>query len=84
MNTKDKNDTIISVRTSKSTGVRLSKLAKATNRSRSALVGEALEQYVAHQDWLATEIKRGIEAAEHGELVSDNSVAAWIKALEKK
>jgi predicted transcriptional regulator len=83
MNTKSNNDTVISVRTTKSTGVRLSQLAKATKRSRSALVGEALEQYVSHQDWLATEIERGVAAAERGELVEDSSVVAWISSLQK-
>jgi RHH-type transcriptional regulator, rel operon repressor / antitoxin RelB len=85
MNTKsEKNDTVISVRTQKSIEARLSKLAKATNRSRSALAGEALEQYITHQDWLAQEIQRGVEAAERGELVSDGSVATWIRSLENK
>ena len=85
MNTEgEKHDTVISVRTQKSTSDRLSKLSKATNRSRSALVGEALEQYVAHQDWLSAEIQRGVEAADRGELVSNNAVAAWIESLESK
>jgi predicted transcriptional regulator len=83
MNTKGNNDTVISVRTSKSTGDRLSQLAKATERSRSALVGEALEQYVSHQEWLATEIKRGVDAAERGELIEDISVVTWISSLQK-
>jgi predicted transcriptional regulator len=83
MNTKAKNDTIISVRTSKETGSRLSRLAEVTNRSRSALVGEALEQYIAHQDWLATEIERGVAAAKRGELVEDSTISAWIKSLNK-
>ncbi|MBP6881339.1 MAG: CopG family ribbon-helix-helix protein [Candidatus Pacebacteria bacterium] len=81
MNTKVATNTVISVRTNKNLGDRLSRLAKITNRSRSMLIGEALEQYVAHQDWLVTEIERGITAAEKGELVSDDAVATWIKSL---
>ena len=83
MTTKENNDTVISVRAPKSTTDRLTELAKATNRSRSALVGDALLQYITHQDWLAAEIEKGVEAADRGELVSDSSVAAWIKSLDK-
>ncbi|MCA9357043.1 ribbon-helix-helix protein, CopG family [Candidatus Nomurabacteria bacterium] len=82
MSTKTKNDAIISVRTDAETRTRLARLAKATNRSRSSLVAEALEQYVSHQDWLSGEIERGVAAADRGELVSDDEVAAWIKSLK--
>ena len=82
MNTKVKSDTVISIRTNKHTSDRLSKLATATNRSRSALVDEALKQYIAHQDWLATEIERGVVAAERGELVEDSTISTWIKSLQ--
>jgi len=71
------------VRTKRATSDRLSQLAKETRRSRSALVSEALEQYVEHQDWLTAEIQRGVDAAERGELVADDAVAAWINTLKK-
>ena len=83
MNTKNDTSTVMSVRTNKDTGTRLSQLAKNTNRSRSALIGEALEQYITHQDWLTAEIERGVAAAERGELVKDNSIATWISSLQK-
>ena len=82
MNTKN-NNSIISIRTDEKTGSRLSLLAKETNRSRSALIIEALDQYVSHQDWLATEIERGVAAAERGELVKNNTIATWISSLQK-
>ncbi len=75
-------DAVLSVRTSRTTHARLGQLAKATRRTRSALANEALEQYVAHQEWLAHEIERGIEAANKGDLVSDSAVRAWIGTLE--
>lgn len=82
MNTT-KDSIVISVRTNKDTSSRLTQLAQATHRSRSALVGEALTQYVDHQDWLKAEIERGIIAAEQNELVKDDSIAAWINSLQK-
>jgi predicted transcriptional regulator len=82
MNTNDNKRTVISVRTPLRTSTRLSELAKSTNRTRSALVEEALEQYVAHQNWLSGEIKRGLAAANNGSLIENHSVAAWITALE--
>ncbi len=76
-------DTVISVRTTHATHERLRELAQATRRSRSSLVSEALEQYVAHQDWIAHEIERGVQAADNGNLVADSAISAWIESLEK-
>ncbi len=76
-------DAVISIRTTIATQERLGQLAKATRRTRSALANEALEQYVAHQDWIAREITRGVQAANKGELVADSTISAWIESLDK-
>lgn len=76
-------DTVISVRTTHATHERLQQLAKATRRTRSSLANEALEQYVAHQDWLAREIERGVQAADKGALVADSTISTWVESLEK-
>lgn len=76
-------DTVLSVRTSRATRARLQALAKTTRRTSSALANEALEQYVAHQDWLTREIERGVQAANKGKLVPDSTIAAWIETLER-
>jgi predicted transcriptional regulator len=76
-------DTVLSVRTSRATRERLQQLAKVTRRTSSSLANDALEQYIAHQDWLAREIERGVQSANKGKLVSDSTITAWIETLER-
>lgn len=76
-------DTVLSVRTSRTTRERLQQLAKVTRRTSSSLANEALEQYVAHQDWLAHEIERGAQSANRGKLVPDSTITEWIETLER-
>jgi predicted transcriptional regulator len=76
-------DTVLSVRTTQATRERLQQLAKTTRRTSSSLANEALEQYVAHQDWMAREIERGVQSANKGKLVSDSTITAWIETLER-
>lgn len=76
-------DAVLSVRTTHTTRARLQALAKATHRTGSSLANEALEQYVAHHDWLSHEIERGVQAAHKGELVPNDTISAWITSIKK-
>ena len=72
---------VLSVHTKPETKDKLEALARATNRTKSALANEALEQYVSHQEWLIQEIERGIAAADRGELVEDEEIEAWFRSI---
>jgi RHH-type rel operon transcriptional repressor/antitoxin RelB len=53
---------------------RLEKLAQATLRSKSFLAAQALEDFVALQEWQVTEIKKGLIEADAGELISHEAI----------
>ena len=73
--------TVLSVHTKPETKQKLEALARATNRTKSSLANEALEQYVQHQEWLIREIEKGVAAADAGELVADEDVEAWFRSI---
>jgi predicted transcriptional regulator len=81
MTTKHADTAVLSVRTSKKVHTALQQLAKKTKRSQSALIGDALDQYVAHQEWIEKEIRRGVTVADKGEVVSDQRVRKWMQSL---
>jgi predicted transcriptional regulator len=81
MTTKHADTAVLSVRTSKKIHTTLQQLAKKTKRSQSALIGDALEQYVTHQEWIEKEIRRGVTAADEGNVVSDQNVRQWVQSL---
>lgn len=57
---------------------RLEALARAQQRSPSALAADAIEQYVAVQEWQIEHIRQGLDDAENGRLLSHDRVKAWI------
>ena len=61
--------TLISVRVSDDIAQRLADLANATERSKSYLMEQALEEFITHQEWQVKAIQRGIRQADTGKLV---------------
>jgi predicted transcriptional regulator len=61
--------TLISVRVSNDIAQRLTDLADATGRSKSYLAEQALEEFIAHQEWQVKAIQQGIRQADTGKLV---------------
>jgi RHH-type transcriptional regulator, rel operon repressor / antitoxin RelB len=57
---------------------KLDKLAKATERSRSFLVAEAIRDYVALNEWQIEEIKKGLREADAGDFASDKEMEETI------
>lgn len=53
----------------------LDQLAKKTDRSRTSLVSQAVQDYVALTDWQLQKTEAGIEAAERGDFATDAEVA---------
>lgn len=71
-----KKQTLVSVRLSEPVAERLENLAHATNRSKSFLAAQAIEEFLALQEWQVAAIKEGIDAADRGELVSHDEAVA--------
>jgi len=62
-------------RIDKAISKRLDALAKATARSRSFLIAEAVKAYVKDQTWQIAAIKEGIREADQGKFASDQKTA---------
>lgn len=61
--------TLISVRVSNDIAQRLANLAGATKRSKSYLAEQALEEFIALQEWHVKAVRQGIRQADAGKLV---------------
>jgi predicted transcriptional regulator len=58
---------------------KLELLVKATDRSKSYLVAEAIETYVEDQAWQIEAIKEGIKEADKGKFASEKQVKKTFK-----
>ena len=68
----------LTVRVDSEMANRIEKLAKATKRSKSFLAAEAIEEYLAVQEWQVHAIRAGMEEADRGEGVDFEQVkASW-------
>lgn len=73
----------LTIRVENKTRQRLEKLAKATDRSKSYIAAQAINDYLELQEWQVKEIKAGINEADAGELVSHEEVVNdWGKKRE--
>jgi predicted transcriptional regulator len=72
----------ISVRLERDTLDRLSAIAKATGRTRGALLTHAIEQYVATEAWQVAAIQEAMDELDRGtaDLVDHQEVAAWLNS----
>ena len=69
----------ISTRLDPEVAKKLDLLAKATARSKSFLVAEAIETYVEDQAWQIGAIKEGIKEADSGKFATDREVSKTFK-----
>jgi len=69
----------VSAKLEPSVAKKLDLLAKATARSRSFLVAEAIETYVKDQVWQIQAIQEGIKEAERGNFATDKEVKKAFK-----
>lgn len=72
---------VVSIHTTPETRERLDRLASATKRSKSFLANEALEQYLALQEWQIAEIEQGLEEAKRGQFASDEEMRRWFEEI---
>ncbi len=69
----------VSARLNPDTAKKLALLVKATARSKSYLVAEAIETYVEDQTWQIEAIKESIEEADKGKFATDKEVKKTFK-----
>jgi predicted transcriptional regulator len=69
----------VSAKLEPSVAEKLDLLAKATARSRSFLVAEAIETYVKDQAWQIQAIQEGIKEADKGNFATDKQVKKAFK-----
>ena len=62
----------------------LDKLADATKRSRSFLIAEAVEEYIALNQWQIDEIKKAVTEADRGEFASEEEVEKTFKKWKRR
>jgi predicted transcriptional regulator len=55
-------------------------LASSTNRNSDALAAEAIEEYVAVQEWQIAGIEEAIRSIDEGTGVSHEQVADWVRS----
>ena len=79
-------DATMTVRMSQETKRRLTQLAEATNRTRSYLLDQAINDYLNIHEWQALETKKAVDMANnspHAEWVDHQNIKAeWIAKLE--
>jgi RHH-type transcriptional regulator, rel operon repressor / antitoxin RelB len=76
--------TTFTVRVEPDVKKRLEKLAKSTGRSRSFLAAEALNEYLAVNEWQVAGVKRAITSLDRGEGVSHKEVRDWVNSWDRK
>ena len=60
--------TLISVRVPRDVAQRLSALADATDRSKSYVAGQAIEEFLSLHEWQVAAIRKGVAEADAGRL----------------
>ncbi len=71
--------TAFRVRVSDETASKLDQIAEKLDRSRSYMAAQAIEDYVAREEWQIAEIEAGLAEANRGEFASDEEMAKVIR-----
>ncbi len=71
--------TTMTLRLDDSVKDRLDQLAEATQRTKSFLAAEAIENYIKSNEWQIRETIKAIEEADKGNFASDEEVTTFFK-----
>ncbi|AAS96511.1 MULTISPECIES: CopG family ribbon-helix-helix protein [Nitratidesulfovibrio] len=66
----------VTTRLDPETQLQLEALAKATDRTRSWLIADAVRRYVEEESWQVAAIAEGLRQADAGDFASDEEVAS--------
>lgn len=61
----------------------LDELASHQDRDRSYLINEAIDQYLAHRQWMLAEIRKAVAEAENGEFLGEQESEAFMQELRR-
>lgn len=78
-----KNSQVLTTRVSEELGQELEWLAASTNRTKSWLLLDALNNYIELNRWQIEAIEEGIRAYKNGETVSHQEMLEWFKTWAK-
>ncbi len=70
----------LSFRVSPEIAEKIERLAAATDRPKSWLLEQAVENYLEAQAWQVERIEKGIAALESGEYLAQEDVAEWLSS----
>ena len=73
--------TTFTVRVDAATKKRLERLAKNVGRSRSFLAAEAINSYLASNEWQIAGIKAAIESADRDGVIAHDELLTWAASL---
>jgi len=73
--------TTLTVRVTPQVKRRLESVALRVRRSKSFLAAEAIEEFLAVQEWQIAAVKEGIAAADRGNFVQHEDVRSWAASL---
>lgn len=68
--------TQISIRTNPELVGQFNAMAEATGRSRSFLINQAMQEYIAREAWQVAEIQRALKEADAGDFATAEEMAA--------
>jgi len=60
--------------------LRVNGIAESLNRSRSWIINQAIERFVAYEEWYVQEVKSGLAELDKGEVATDREVVDRFKA----
>lgn len=58
---------------------RVNGIAESLNRSRSWIINQAIERFVAYEEWYIQEVKNGLAELDKGEVATDREVVDRFK-----
>jgi len=75
--------TQVSIRTSQELLGQFNAMAESTGRTRSFLINQAMEEYIAREAWQVAEIRKGLEEADAGNFVPEAELQAFWERWSK-
>ena len=76
--------TAFTVRVPDETAAKLDQLAEKLDRSLSYMAAQAIEDFIAREEWQLAEIEAGLAEADRGEFASAESLAAVVAKYVKR
>lgn len=61
----------------------LDRLAEQQDRDRSYLINEAIDQFLAHRQWMLAEIKTAVAEADAGKFLTDDESDTFMQELSR-